>query len=166
MGMHKNFMDILTVLYFDETLLRLLYYPPLNLTNKTPDPLDPSLSNVTDIDPDYVIRYSRIMKAPKDVDLTPDNPMCRMFVYAGRRTPENGNYAMANQEVIIDIFAHNSFEEGDLRLTRISDRLNELFVSEKVTGIGKMEYKNGTPFSSPKEYVAYQHVFKITEFKQ
>jgi hypothetical protein len=159
-------MDILNVLYFDETLLRLLYYPPLNLTNKTPDPLDSSLPNVIDIDPDYIIRYSRIMKAPKDDDLTQDNPICRMFVYAGRRTPDNGNYAMSIQEVKIDIFVHNSFEEGDLRLARISDRLNELFVSKKVTGIGKMEYKNGAPLNSPLGYVAFQHVFIITEFKK
>jgi hypothetical protein len=166
MGMHKNFMDILNVLYFDETLLRLLYYPPLNLTNKTPDPLDPSLDNVSVIDPDYEIRYSRIMKTPKDDDLIPDNPICRMIIYAGIRTPDNGNYAMANQEIIIDIFVHNSFEEGDLRSKRISDRLYELFVSEKVTGIGKMEYKRGVPFNSPSGYMAFQHVFKITEFKK
>jgi hypothetical protein len=29
-----------------------------------------------------------------------------------------------------------------------------------------MEYKNGTPFGSPSGYVAYHHVFSITEFKK
>jgi hypothetical protein len=159
-------MDILNVLYFDETLMRLLYYPALNLTNKTPDPLDSSLPNITETDTDYIIRYSRIMKVPKNDDLIQDTPICRMCIYAGRRTPDNGNYAMSIQEVNIDIFVHDSFEEGDLRLARISDRLNELFVSKKVTGIGKMEYKSGNPFGSPSGYVAFHHVFTITEFKK
>lgn len=166
MGMHKNFMDILNVLYFDETLLRLLYYPAKNLVGNIKDPLDASLTNVITIDTDWTIRKSRIMKTAKTDDLTPDKPMCRIFVYAGRRSPENGNYAMANQNVTIDILCHNNFEEGDLRTTRIADRLNELFISERVTGIGKMEYVNGNPIGSPSGYVGFQHVFKFTEFKK
>jgi hypothetical protein len=106
------------------------------------------------------------MKTAKTDDLTAANPMCRIFVYAGRRSPDNGNYAMANQGVIIDILVHNTFEEGDLRTTRISDRLNELLISERVTGIGKMEYASGNPIGSPSGYVGFQHVYKFTEFKK
>jgi hypothetical protein len=166
MGMHKNFMDILNVLYQDETLLRLLYYPPKNLIGNIKDPLDATLTSMLTIDSDWVIRKSRIMKTAKVDDLTPENPMCRIFVYAGRRSPDNGNYAMANQGVIIDILCHNSFEEGDLRTSRIADRLNELFISERVTGIGKMDYTSGNPIGSPSGYVGFQHIFKFTEFKK
>jgi hypothetical protein len=166
MSMHKNFMDILNVLYFDETLLRLLYYPAKSLKGNVKDPLDTSLANVLDIDTDWSIRNSRIMKTAKDDDLTVDNPMIRIFVYPGRRTPDSGNYALANQGVIIDILVHNSFEEGDLRSTRIGDRLNELFVSERVTGITKMDYQNGTPISSPSGYIGYQHIYKIGSTKK
>jgi hypothetical protein len=166
MGMHKNFMDILNVLYFDETLLRLLYYPAKSLKNKTSDPLDSNLPNVIDIDNDWSIRNNRIMKTAKTDDLNPDKPMIRIFVYPGRRTPDNGNYALANQGVIIDILVHNSFEEGDLRSTRIGDRLNELFVSERVTGITKMDYTSGNPIGSPSGYVGYQHVYKIGSTKK
>lgn len=159
-------MDILNVLYFDETLLRLLYYPAKSLKGNVKDPLDVSLANVTDIDTDWSIRNSRIMKTAKDDDLTADKPMIRMFVYAGRRTPDSGNYALANQGIIIDILVHNSFEESDLRTTRISDRLNELFVSERVTGITKMDYQSGTPIPSPSGYVGYQHIYKIVSVKK
>lgn len=165
MGMHKNFMDILNVLYFDETLLRLLYYSPLNITNKTPEPLDSSLPNVIDIDTDYDIRYSRIMKIPKDSDLTPDKPMCRLFVYFGRRKADS-NYAMADQEIIFDILCHNEIENGDLRSARIADRLNELLVAERITGIGKTNYLNGSPISAPTEYIGYRHVYEFGEFRK
>jgi hypothetical protein len=161
MSMHKNMMDILNVLYFDETLLRLLYYPAKSLKGNVKDPLDITLPNIVDIDTDWTIRNNRIMKTAKTDDLNPDTPMCRIFVYFGRRSPESGNYAIANQSVIIDVLCHNSFEEGDLRLSRISDRLNELFVSERVTGLHKIEYQNGTPIGSPSGYVGFQHVYKI-----
>jgi hypothetical protein len=161
MSMHKNFMDILNVLYFDETLLRLIYYPAKSLKGNVKDPLDVSLTNVLEIDTDWSIRNSRIMKTAKTDDLNPDKPMIRLFVYAGRRVPESGNYAIANQSVIIDVLVHNSFEEADLRSSRIGDRLNELFVSERVTGIGKMYYQNGSPIGSPSGYVGYQHMYTI-----
>jgi hypothetical protein len=164
--MYKNFMDILNVLYKDETLLRLLYYPAENLDGNVKDPLDVSLPNILDIDSDWSIRNSRIMKAPKDDDLNPDNPICRIFVFAGRRTGDNGNYALATQNVVIDIFCHNSFEEGDLRTTRILDRLNELFVYERITGITKMDFLNGDNYPSPSGYVGYRSTYKYGSIKK
>jgi hypothetical protein len=118
------------------------------------------------IDSDWAIRKSRIMKAPKDDDLTSDNPMCRIFVFAGRRSADNGNFATATQNVTIDIFCHNSFEEGDLRITRILDRLNELFVSERITGISKMDFLNGDTYPSPPGYVGYRSIFKFGSVKK
>lgn len=166
MAMYKNFTDILDVLYNDETLLRLLYYPPEDLKTNTLDPLDISLPNVIDSDTNWIIRYSRIMKTPKDDDLTPDNPICRIFVYPGRRSADSGNFLAARQNLIIDVVCHNSFEEGDFRITRICDRLNELFVAEKITGIGKINYLNGNNISSPSGYVGYQNIYQFGSIKK
>jgi hypothetical protein len=161
-------MDIINVLNFDEDLLRLLYYAPSNLVTNTPDPLDISLQNILDMDEEtqWAIRDERIKLTDKTDDLTPDKPICRLFIYPGRRSPSRGNFLFANQEVVIDILCHNDYENSDLRTTRIADRLNELFVSERITGIGTMDYLNGTPINSPKEYVGYRHVYNFGEFKK
>jgi hypothetical protein len=160
MSMHKNMMDILNVLYFDETLLRLLYYPAKNLKDNTPDPLDISLPNILDTDVDWSIRNSRIKSIPKVDDLT-DTPICRLLIYAGRRSSDGQSYLTANQQLIIDVVCHESFEDGDLRTAKISDRLNELFVAEKITGIGKMYFVEGGQITGlPSEYVGFKNVYR------
>lgn len=168
MSMYNNFKDIINVLNFDEDLLRLLYYAPANLANGTPDPLDSSLDNMLDMREEVIwgIRDDRIKLTDKTDDLVPDNPICRILIYPGRRTSVNGNYMFADQQVIIDILCHHNFENGDLRSTRIADRLNELFIYQKVTGIGKSEYVSGQPWGSPKEYMGYRHVFKFGSFSK
>lgn len=168
MSMYKNFTDIIDVLNFDEDLLRLLYYPPANLATNTPDPLDISLPNVLNMDEEtqWNIKNDRIKLIDKTDDLSSENPICRLFIYAGRRIPVNGNYMFADQEVIIDILCHHNFESGDLRSRRIADRLNALFISAKITGIGKMLYVNGNPWGSPKEYMAYRHIFRFGSFSK
>lgn len=166
MSMYKNFTDIINVLNFDEDLLRLLYYSPANLVTNIPDPLDRSLQNILDMDEEvqWNIRNERIMLTDKTDDLVPDNPICRLFIYPGKRV--GNEYVFADQQIIIDILCHHNFENGDLRSTRIADRLNDLFVNEKITGIGKTKYVNGTPWGSPKEYTAYRHVFQFGSFSK
>lgn len=168
MSMYKNITDIINVLNFDEILLRLLYYSPANLATNTLDPLNILLQNVMDMDEEtqWNIRNERIKVSDKTDDLIPDKPMCRILLYAGRRLPVRSNYMFADQEFHIDIFCHNSFEDGDFRLEKISDRLNELFVSERITGIGKMEYLNGNILSSPREYVGFKHIYKFGSFSK
>ena len=167
MGLHQNLSDIINVLYFDEELLRLLYYSPANLAKGTPDPLDSSLPNIMDMaeQDQWDIRNGRIGFSAKTNDITPDNPVCRLYVYAGRRRSD-GNYLMADQELVIDIFVHNDFENGDLRSSRVLDRLNQLLVLNRITGIGIMNYNNSTPIGSPAEYVGYRHIFTFSEFKK
>lgn len=168
MSMYNNFKDIINVLNFDEDLLRLLYYAPANLANDTPDPLDTSLDNMLDMREEVIwgIRDDRILFIPKTDDLVPDNPICRILVYAGRRTPERNNYLFAAQEVIVDIFCHQSFENGDLRSAKISDRLNTLFCQERITGIGLMDYVGGGQTNAPTGYVGYKVIFKFGSFKK
>lgn len=167
MGLHQNLKDIIQVIYNDETLLRLLYYSPANLVNNVPDPLSSSLPNIMDMDigQQWDIRNERIVFSGKTSDLTPDKPMSRLYVFAGNRKAD-GNYLMANQELIIDIFCHNDIENGDFRSSRIIDRLNQLFVDERVTGIGKMNYYRGFPYSAPTEYICYRHIFEFGDLRK
>lgn len=163
MGMYENLNDIVKLLYHDEELLRLLYYPPTNFSN-IPDPLDPSLQDMIDLDADWKIRLDRIMKTSKSDDLE-TNEICRIYVYAGRREPTK-NYHVADQEVVVDVLCHNDFENGDLRSLRISDRVNELLVLERVTGMGKMDYVGGNPINAPSNYSAFRHHYKFGSTKK
>lgn len=164
MGMYDNLQDIVKVFRFDETLLRLLYYPPEDIKNKIKDPLDESLEDMLVVDEDWSIRDKRIMLVPKSDDLV-DDPLCRIYLYAGRRSPQNRNFQTANQEIIVDILCHNNFEK-DLRSMRISDRINELLVHERVTGMGKIDYMNGNQITSPTNYVGYRHSYEFVVTKR
>jgi hypothetical protein len=168
MGLYQNLQDIINVLYTDEELLRLIYYSPANLSTKTPDPLDSSLVNIMDMDEEeqWKIRNERICFSSKTSDIPVDEPFCRIYVYTGRRIPNNGNYLFATQELVIDILCHSDFENGDLRTLRISDRLNELFCQEQVTGLWKMDFVGAGQRSAPNEYTGYQVVYKFDTFKK
>lgn len=163
MGMFDNFSDIFNVLNADEELLRLLYYPPEDIVLGNPDPLDVSLPNVLSIDTDRTIRKDRIKKIVKVDDLTIEKPICRILMYAGRRSPsdKNSSYHVAEQQLIIEVFVHNSFEDGDLRSLRINDRLNQILVSRHITGMAKMEYVNGGQRDAPTEYLGYVNVYRF-----
>lgn len=159
--MHDHLIDIFEKLYFDEELLRLLYYPPENLALDIPDPLSPTLPNILDlpIKDQWEIRKDRISKTPKSEDLT-KNRICRLYIYAGNRRPQSGNYSAAAQDIKVDILCHYTFEE-DLRSMRISDRVNKLLVNKPITGMGKMEYVNGNPAAAPNDYVKFQHLYRF-----
>lgn len=167
MGLHEDMLTIFNKLRNDETLLRLLYYPPEDLAKGVKDPLDSILPNILDMDKKELIklRNDRILKTSKDVDLSAKE-ICRIYLYAGRRSSNNGNFLFADQAVIFDIVCHDIFEEGDLRSNRIADRLNELFALENVASFGKMDYLAGEPRSAPKNYIGFRHVFSIVNFKK
>ncbi|MBL4950987.1 hypothetical protein JK635_01875 [Neobacillus sp. YIM B02564] len=166
MGMYDDFLSIIKYLKSDEQLLRLLYYPPDN-GNDIVDPLDINLPNILDMDIEERSKITnlRIMKSAKVTDLENDS-ICRLYIYAGRRSPTNYNYLFANQELVIDILCHSNFENGDLRSTRITDRLNELFCQENLVGIGKMNFIGARQINAPYEYTGYQIVFEYSTFKR
>lgn len=159
MAMYENMKDIIKVLKNDETLLRLLYYPNKNIAKNIPDPLDPSQPNILDMDAATLkeLREKRFLLVPKSSDLV-DEPICRLYIYAGSRNPDR-SYLLANQEIVIDILCHINFEE-DLRSMKIGDRLNELLVHSNITGIGKMNYVGGSQRPTVPDYVQYQHVYQ------
>ena len=164
--MHNHLRDIVKVLKTDETLLRLLYYPPEDLAKNVPDPLDVRLKNILEMDIVYQvkIRNEHIYLSPKADDLDTKH-LCRIYAYAGRRRP-NSNYLTADQEIIVDILCHFDYENGDLRSMRIADRINELICLERVTGMGRVDYVGGGQINCPKNYTGYQHIFKTVGFKK
>lgn len=167
MGSYDDFLGIYKYLRNDEQLLRLLYYPPEDIADGIKDPLSPTLSNILDRDPMELskIRKEHIMKSLKSDDLV-DKQICRIYIYAGRRTPENRNYAFADQQLHIDVLVHNDIENSDFRSNRINDTLNNLLISNNVAGIGKMEYYGGDIITVPKNYIGYKNVYSFGTFKR
>lgn len=166
MGMHKNLQDVVELLRSDEQLLRLLHYPPSNLAKDILDPLDNKLKNIRDMEMEklWEIRDEHIHFASHADDLEKKH-ICRIYLYAGRRRPTS-NYIMADQEIVIDILCHSDFENGDLRSMRIADRVNKILSLSRVTGMGKVDYVLGSRINAPKDYVGYQHIFKIGSIKK
>jgi len=164
MSMRKSIRDIYMTFINDETLLRLLYYPPKNLGTNTPDPLSVTNPNILDMSDDakWEVINDRIAMTPtvSDLDTT---EKCRLLFYAGRRSP--GNFIYADQEIICDILCHFNYEK-DQRSTWISDRVNELLVQERITGIGKVDFKSGGITGSPKGYIGYRLVYEFGSAKK
>lgn len=168
MGMYKNIQDILNVLWYDEELLRLLHYEPEDIRTNTPDPLSPTLPNILEMTEiqQWEIRDKVIMLTPKDDNIIGDRK-CVIFAYLGNRRGNKGNFLTADQSVVFDVFCHADFENGDMRSSRIGDRLNELFALERITGIGKMNFDSGRVISRvPSQYVGYQFVYDFVNFKK
>ena len=162
------FNNIYQELIKDEELLRLLAYLPRGYDESKvfhEDPLDPSLPNLVDDSEKYWdLAEERIVLGEKTSDLLEDG-LCRIYIYEGRRRPVFGNYAHATQEVNIDVYVHESYDK-DFRLTRISDRLNDLLVLERVAGYGKLEYKAGNPREAPTHYRRYLHQYVMNVGKK
>ena len=155
------------ILISDETLLRLLYYPPADLRSKQPNPLSETLPNIIvdqeeneqEIEDMWNIRDRHILRSSKDDDLE-DNQLCRVYIYLGKTRSSIINKSIAKQEIVIDVFCHNLYGV-DLRLESISSRLNELLVDKRIFGLGRVGYRNGYDFVAPKEYRAYRHIYEI-----
>jgi hypothetical protein len=48
---------------------------------------------------------------------------------------------------------------------RISDRVNELLVLQRVTGLGKIDYVQGGQLPAPSNYVGFKHVYEFGSTK-
>ncbi|MCI1590397.1 hypothetical protein [Heyndrickxia oleronia] len=166
MGMHDNLFEVFNVLKNDEKLLRLLYYPPQDLAKNIPDPLDERLKNIGEMESEKqaLIRGEHIYFSPQADDLE-TKKICRLYLYAGKRRPTS-NYLMADQEIVIDILCPFEYENGDMRSMKIADRINELVCLNRITGIGKVDYVYGNQVNALKDYVAYQHIFKVCSMKK
>ena len=160
MGLYDDLLGIFIHLRNDEELNRLLYYSPENLGSGIEDPLSPSLPNILEMDAEKLaeIRNEHIMKSDKADDLV-EKQICRIYMYAGRTSDYGRVDLLTKQELVIDVFVHSRYEEGDFRLSRIKDRLNEILVNSHVAGIGKMDFSEGNPRSAPPNYRGYELVY-------
>lgn len=164
MRLKQNMIDFLTVFLKDEILCRLLYYPPASPTD---DPLSTSKPNLVGT-PIITkeINKKRILLAPKTDDLIKDARMCRICMYFGRRSGNNG--AIDNQQIVFDVYAHiDAFELVDVRSMWICDRISQLLEDERVTGIGKTT--NSTIFNianAPSGFIGYRLIYEFGSFKR
>lgn len=155
--------NIYQLLINDEELLRLLWYKPIQLEGI--DPLDTALLNVKDMADYWDIVNNRIMLAEKENDLIND-PICRLYISAGRRRPVFNNYLLATQEIVISMYVHEDYEL-DGRSNAISDRVSELIALEYVNGsIGKIDFVGGNARVAPVQYRRYDLIFEYTTNKK
>lgn len=160
MKMRKMIQDIYQVLTGDETLLRLLYYKPVDALD---DPLDPAKPNILDI-ADEVEKWNIIndciATTPRVSDLD-TSEKCRLLFYLGRRI-NTDNYLFADQEIILDVLTHINFDGVDQRLSWICDRINELVFDKRLTGIGKIYFSGGGIIPNvPTNYTGYKLMYLV-----
>lgn len=162
--------NIYQLLINDEELMRLLWYLPKQFTGK--DPLEGmNISNVELLDVKDMADYwdivnNRILLAEKENDLL-ENPICRLYISAGRRRPVFNSYLLATQEIVISMYVHEDYEL-DMRSAWISDRINELIALEYIEGSmnQRMEFVAGNARVAPLQYRRYDLIFEYTASKK
>lgn len=152
------------VLSQDETLKRLLWYPPQDLSKNIIDaPLSSDLPNISNNEElNWQVIEDRILLNSKSDDLV-DDPKCRIYLYLGD-VNSTSHSVFIKQEIVIDILWHEVFN-ADLRFDSITQTLKSLLVGKHITGIGKMEYYDGMPIGTPKNYSGYRHIFQVGSTK-
>lgn len=158
MKMRENLQSIYKVLTTNEKLLRLLHYTS---TDWNDSPLDETKPNILDIpiEQKWAIINDKIKTTNKTDGLDTENKN-RILFYPGSRK-STGNYLVADQDVIFDILVHQSFDEVDLRLSWITDTLNDIISHQNIVGIGKIKNKMGGQISSPQGYIGYRLVYSF-----
>lgn len=164
-SMRLFFNNIYTKLRTDEELMRLLHYHPYDYYEGIPDPMDESLPDIVDDSPEYWDKvYNHIVQGTKTSEIQ-EKGICRLYLYAGRRRPRFGNYLIADQEVIVDIFVHELFDKDD-RMNWITDRINHLIALEHIAGYGMLDFVAGNPRVAPIGYSKYEMIYKFAESKK
>lgn len=161
MKMRQQLQQLMKLFSHDETLLRLLYYKPLNYNDS---PLDSSKGNILDMSNKWDIIDNLIRFTPT-FDGLDTEPTCRLFFYSSNRNPNNYNYLMSNQDIKIDIFTHKDYNDEDLRLSWICDHVNDLLFGKHVAGIGKIRLDRGQELPAPENYVGYQLIYEFGDYK-
>jgi hypothetical protein len=160
MDLKKNIQDIYKVFINDETLLRLLYYKPVDANDYPLDSSKPNLLDMSATDRQAIID-DRIYFT-KSVDKLDTTPLCRIIIYPGRRKPSVDNYKTPTQEFIFDVMAHKDYQNVDVRCQWICDRINDLIFENRITGIKTVKNVNGQPIAPPApNYEAYRLTYEF-----
>lgn len=170
--MKEALQDLRHYLRKDEVLLRYLHYPPEDLIKKQPHPLSSELPDIVvpdDASPEdkramWDIIEKHMVMSIKVADIE-NSRICRIYIYYGKARPIFNNKRTIKQEIVIDVFTHQDYED-EMRLEMITDRLNTLLIDERPIGLGRMDYRNGYEFTAPKHHIAYRHIFETVRTKR
>ncbi len=160
MKMKSYLQNIYKILSQDETLLRLLYYKPVNALD---NPLSTDKDNILDKPTDELFEFidDRIRFTPT-VEGLDQNPICRIFFYPSTRSTNSRNYAVADQDIKVDIFVHREFNDKDMRLAWICDHLNDILFNEKVSNLGRVRLQTAKEYTNPVQgYLAYSFTYEL-----
>lgn len=144
-GIRNQMQKIYNTLRFDEELLRLLHYPknPLSNTNE----------NIMNSEKQWEVIEEHIIFGEKDSDIK-DSPICRIYLYTGRRRQVFGRPYYARQRFFINVIIHEKYSDG-LRLEQITDRVNQLLLHNQITGFSNIMLEGGDPYQAPREFQTY-----------
>lgn len=162
MQMFESMDAIRDILIGDDELWKLLYYKPKHGDD---DPLQRgSVLESVDVGERHLIINKRLKHTPvtDDLGVDGDEGICRIIFYPAPRRPQSGNYAIARQRVNFDIFVHHSFNDVDMRLSKICDRVNKIIFNERISGIGGVTFVDGNPFvMSDEGYIGYTLTYEF-----
>lgn len=153
----------ISVMKNDEHLLRLLHYNPLDENENFVDFTDENLPNITELPEDEYdeIVFDHIRTSQKTDDIE-EYKKTVVFIYYGKSKAKFGNHSLVDREIIFQILSHNDFSFAD-RIEEICDRLDTLFVNKNIAGLGKTRLANSFPREAPKEYLAYEQKYLVTD---
>ncbi|MDF0069259.1 hypothetical protein O0I60_04565 [Staphylococcus pseudintermedius] len=156
----QKFIDVIKN---DEHILRLLHYNPLDSNGDYVDFTDESLPNILDLDEEEYdeIVYDHIRTTQKTDDIE-EYKKTVLFVYYGKSKAKFGNYTLVDREIVFQILSHNDYSFAH-RIEEICDRLDTLFVNRNIAGIGKTRLANSFPREAPKEYLAFEQKYLVTD---
>lgn len=159
MSNHRDIIgNVYNLLISDETLLRLLHYPP----SPPISPLDKTLDNLNDSENTsyWDIVDDHILLTSKSDDLE-EKKLCRIYLYGGKTRRTDRNRLIAKREIVVDILCHQSYE-SDMRLEWIHDRVSQLIFNRRIeNGLGRTEVFTGYDFKAPKGYQGYRIVYLV-----
>ena len=153
-----NLTNYLTTIYKiltqDEELKRLLIYKPKNALD------DPLSESKPDIGNDWKQINKVIKMTPKTDDFSKE-ALCAVRFYLGLRPESFDNTMVASQDIVFDIYAHYTFDEVDMRMTKIADRVNKLIKNKRI-GANKARIRISTTITNPPNgFTAHKLVFKF-----
>lgn len=153
----------LNIMRNDEHLLRLLYYNPIDKNGNYVEFTDSNLPNVLDFEEQKLdeIRSDLIRTSQKSDDII-ETKKTVVFVYFGKSKAKFHNRLLVDREIVFHILSHNDFSFAS-RIEEICDRLDTLFSGKRIGGIGLTEIANSFPREAPKEYLAYEQKYTITD---
>ncbi|TPF17934.1 hypothetical protein [Priestia megaterium] len=142
------------ILTQDEELKRLLVYKPKNALD------NPLSKDKPDIGNDWKQINKVIKMTPKTDDFNKE-AYCAVRFYLGLRPESFDNVMVTSQDIVFDIYAHYTFDEVDMRLVKITDRVNKLIKNKRV-GANKARLRMATTITNPPNgFTAHKLVFQF-----